>query len=169
MAWIVGSAAMLTTWSDHCPRAGSVVDVRMSIRRSAETSSRVTTMTERVLIYGSRTWRDPEPIRAFVNSLPAGTVVVHGGQRSWDRIKREYFGADHFADVAAKARGLVREIHRAEWARLGRRAGPFRNQEMADSKPDRAQGFRMPGESTGTDGMTTLLVAAGIPHEVVTP
>lgn len=123
-------------------------------------------MSERVLIYGSRTWRDPEPIRTLVDSLPPDAVVVHGGQRSWDPVKREHYGADHLADVAAKARGLVREVHPAEWGRFGRRAGPLRNEQMAKANLTRAHGFRSQGESRGTDDMTARLEKAGVPHKV---
>lgn len=136
-------------------------------------------MSERVLIYGSRTWRDPGPIRAFVATLAPDTVVVHGAQRSRDKDTGELYGADYFADQAARERGLTVEPHPAQWtvhencrcrSHRGRclGAGPRRNAEMADSKPDRAQGYRMSGESRGTDDMTRRLVAAGIPHEVTT-
>jgi hypothetical protein len=123
-------------------------------------------MSERVLIYGSRTWRDYCSIRAFVAMLPPGTIVVHGAQKSWDPETKTHYGADYFADRAAREFGLEVEPHPAKWGQYGNRAGPIRNQEMADSRPDRAQGFRSAGESRGTDDMTRCLVAAGIPHAV---
>jgi hypothetical protein len=116
-------------------------------------------MAERVLIYGSRTWRDPEPIRAFVASLPADCTVIHGGAP----------GADTLAHHAATARGLHVEVYPADWQRYGRRAGPIRNEEMAASGLTRARGFRMPGASPGSDDMTRRLVAACIPHDVCPP
>jgi hypothetical protein len=135
-------------------------------------------MGERVLIYGSRTWRDPEPIRAFVATLPANAVVIHGAQRSHDRETGESYGADYFADVAAKERGLAVEPYPAAWlehvncrcrSHRGRclGAGPRRNQQMVEANPTSARGFRMPGESRGTDDMTRRLRRAGIPTEVV--
>jgi hypothetical protein len=122
---------------------------------------------ERVLLFGSRTLRDPEPIRAFVATLSTGSVVIHGGQRSWDKVKKEWYGADHFADVAAKARGLQVLEFPAEWRKYGLAAGPIRNGVMIrEGQPTRAQGFRVPGVSKGTDDMSRQLAAAGIPHEV---
>jgi len=114
-------------------------------------------MSERVLIYGSRTWLNHAPIRAFADSLPSDATVVTGGAA----------GADHIGFLAAKARGLHCEVYPADWKTYGRRAGPIRNQEMLDHGLTRARGFRCSGESRGTDDMTRRLEAAGIPHEVV--
>lgn len=116
-------------------------------------------MAQRILIYGSRTWRDPEPIRAFVATLPDDSVVIHGGAR----------GADEIAGRLAADRGLRVEVYPADWARDGKAAGPIRNAVMARANLTRARGYRMPGESRGTDGMTKLLEKAGVPHEVVSP
>ena len=80
----------------------------------------MTTHRERVLIYGSRTWRDPEPIQAFVTSLPDDAVVIHGGAA----------GADRLAGEAARARGLTVEVYWADWATHGKAAGPIRNAVM---------------------------------------
>lgn len=110
-------------------------------------------VAERVVVYGSRTWRDPAPIRAYIDSLPPTAVVITGG--AW--------GADRIAHLAAQARGLATEVYPADWDRHGRRAGPLRNQQMLDSGVTEARGFRMPGLSNGTDDMTLRLVAAGVP------
>jgi hypothetical protein len=133
---------------------------------------------ERVLIYGSRTWRDPEPIRAFVDALPADAVVLHGAQRSYDKATGESYGADYYADLFARQRGLTVEPYPADWlahvncrcrSHRGRclAAGPRRNQQIVAAGPTSARGFRMPGESRGTDDMTRRLAKAGVPHEVV--
>lgn len=112
----------------------------------------------RVLIYGSRTWSDPEPIRAVIDRLPPTVVVIHGGAR----------GADALAGELATARGLTVEVFPAQWQNHGRGAGPIRNQQMIDDgRPTRAFGFRMPGTSAGTDDMTRRLITAGIEHEAV--
>ncbi len=113
--------------------------------------------TYRVLIYGSRTWLDHGPIRAFVDSLPSDCTVVTGGAA----------GADHIGFLAARARGLHCEVYPADWKTHGRRAGPIRNQEMLDHGLTLARGFRVDGESRGTDDMTERLVRAGVPHQVV--
>lgn len=108
-------------------------------------------MSERVLIFGSRNWTDPAPIRAFVQSLPDDAVVIHGAAPG----------------AAALNFGLRVIEYPAKWTLLGRRAGPVRNQQMIDEgKPTRARGFRTSGDSRGTDDMTSRLIGAGIPVEI---
>lgn len=116
--------------------------------------------SERVLIYGSRTWTDPEPIRAYVTALAVDAVVITGGAQ----------GADWIAWESARDLGLKQQVFPAMWATDGKAAGPIRNQRMIDEgKPTRAHGFRMPGNSPGTDDMTRRLEATGISYEVTTP
>jgi hypothetical protein len=115
-------------------------------------------MSERVLIYGSRTWTDHAAIKQVVGALPRDAIVIHGGAR----------GADSLADDAAFLWGLERKVFRADWQRHGKAAGPIRNQAMIDEgQPTRAYGFRMPGESRGTDDCTRRLKRAGIPVVVL--
>jgi len=54
-------------------------------------------MPDRVAIIGSRDYPDLGEVTAYVESLPAGTVVVSGGAR----------GVDQTAEKAARARGLT--------------------------------------------------------------
>lgn len=113
--------------------------------------------TRRVLIYGSRSWVDPEPILALIAGLPDDAIVIEGGAA----------GADSLAGRIARERVLKVEVFPADWQKHGRAAGPIRNQQMVDEgRPTEAHGFRMPGVSTGTDDMTRRLKTAGIPHEV---
>jgi hypothetical protein len=134
----------------YCAR--HIAALRVSAERGVET------MSERVLIYGSRNWTDSNAIRNAVHELPRDAVVIHGGAK----------GADTLAGQWAKANGMKVEIYRAAWTKHGRAAGPIRNQQMIDEgKPTRAIGFRSAGVSNGTDDMTERLVASGIPHEVV--
>jgi hypothetical protein len=118
----------------------------------------VSTTLARVLIYGSRTWTEGDVIREVLSDLPADTVIIHGGAA----------GADSMAGAIAREFGYMVVVFPADWKTYGRSAGHRRNQQMIDQgKPDEAVGFRSPGESRGTDNMTSLLVKAGIPHVVV--
>lgn len=117
----------------------------------------------RVIIFGSRDW--PWSWSAYIadriRQLPPGTVVVHGACKT---------GADAIADVAAHLQGLQVEPHPADWdgwRRVGqvKRAGPFRNAQMAELGADLAIGFRMPGVSRGTDDMARAAALWGIPIE----
>lgn len=84
-------------------------------------------------------------IDAELATLPAGTVVVHGAHKE---------GADALIDSLARARGFDVKPYPASWLLFGKRAGPFRNQQMLDNEhPDVVIAFRAPGISNGTDDM----------------
>ena len=114
----------------------------------------------RVLICGSRDWTDAELIRRVVARLPEDAIVIHGAAR----------GADHLAERAALARGLVVYPFPADWTTYGKAAGPRRNQQMLDEGcPDVCVAFRLDGESRGTDDMIRRALADGVPVYVVDP
>lgn len=76
----------------------------------------------RVAIIGSREYPDMERVRAYVATLPEGTVVLSGAAP----------GVDTVAAEAARARGLeVVEIP-ALWRLYGKGAGPIRNSEIVE-------------------------------------
>ena len=79
-------------------------------------------------------------------------VVVHGGCR----------GADRIAGEVARDMGLDVDVHRAEWKRLGREAGPVRNEQMAESGADVC--LAMPG-GRGTESMVRIAQQWRIPVE----
>jgi predicted Rossmann-fold nucleotide-binding protein len=108
----------------------------------------------RVLVCGGRDYRDRDALYAALDRLHAEhgfSVVIAGGAR----------GADTLAAEWAKDRAIPTEVYMAEWGRLGRKAGPIRNQRMLDDgKPDLVVAF--PG-GTGTAGMMALARKAGVP------
>lgn len=78
-------------------------------------------------------------------------AIIHGGAR----------GADSLAGRWAHENGVVCETYRAEWERLGKRAGPIRNQQMLDNgKPDCVVWF--PG-GAGTADMVRRAEKANVP------
>jgi hypothetical protein len=104
----------------------------------------------RVLVTGGRSFDDFEMVRAAIEKLPLGTLVIHGGAR----------GADTLAAGAASNRGLKTLAYRADWRR-GKRAGPERNQRMLDDgQPHFVLAF--PG-AAGTGDCVTRARRAGIP------
>lgn len=107
----------------------------------------------RVIVCGSRSWRDRAAVEREIRSLPEATVVVHGAH--WE-------GADAIADEIAHQLGLPVERHPADWQRFGRSAGPRRNEEMAASGAALCIAFRSRGTSRGTDDMIARAVAHGI-------
>ena len=75
----------------------------------------------RVLITGSREWRNYDAIYGQLAALPKGTVIVHGAAT----------GADHMAHSAALALGLKVEIHFPDYDRYPPSEAPkHRNAEM---------------------------------------
>jgi hypothetical protein len=109
-----------------------------------------------VLVCGGRHYADRVRVFAVLDAAHAMhgfTLLVHGAAT----------GADTLADAWAKARGVPRKpypVTRAEWKRLGLRAGPIRNAAMlAKEKPQ--LGIAFPGGS-GTADMVEKLEAAGV-------
>lgn len=111
----------------------------------------------RVLICGSRNWRDYEAILTRIEELPPDAVIVHGGAP----------GADSIAGLAGALRGHKVEEHPADWRTHGKAAGPIRNQQMIDTEPALVIAFRLRGPSRGTDDCLRRARAAGIPVEVI--
>lgn len=119
----------------------------------------------RVLVTGTRyegpaswTWTVCDAVLKAWNDhgKPDTIVVVHGDCPT---------GIDSFATAAARVIGCAREAHPADWANLGKRAGPMRNQEMVDLGADLCLAFPM-GASRGTRDCMRRAEAAGIPVEV---
>lgn len=79
----------------------------------------------RVLICGDRNWHDRARIARAIAKLPVGTEVIHGAAR----------GADQIAGEEAKKLGFTVREFPADWSK-GRSAGPIRNRQMLDEKPD---------------------------------
>lgn len=141
----------------------------------------------RILYFGSREWLDvpkgmtAEQVRAHARHwrLVLGPrredieKALRDDVRTFGEvtvIEGEADGADITARVLARRMGLRVEpypVSGAEWRRLGKRAGPLRNERMLrEGKPDMARGFIVGclGEpmSNGSAGMLKQLLAAGV-------
>lgn len=110
----------------------------------------------RVIVCGSRKWRDRDKIVARLADLPGDTVVVHGNAA----------GADRIAHQEAQKLGLLVEPHPADWRQYGKAAGPMRNEDMAAVGADLCIAF-WDGTSAGTADMIRRADRRGIPVEVV--
>lgn len=108
----------------------------------------------RVVVCGSRFWRDASAIRRELRQLPPGSVVLHGGCR----------GADAIAGQVARELGFEVEVYPAQWRRFGKRAGPIRNAfVLREEKPDLVLAFHEDlARSKGTKDMVERAVRAGI-------
>jgi hypothetical protein len=89
---------------------------------------------------------------------PERPVLVHGACG----------GADAMADALWKLWGWPTEPHPADFALLGRAAGPQRNTRMVDLGADLCLAFPLPG-SRGTKDCVQRARAAGIPVRIYGP
>jgi hypothetical protein len=114
----------------------------------------------RVLVCGSRTFRDGTLVEALLSSLDGGSTVIHGAAK----------GADSLADFHARRIGLAVDDYPADWDRYGKRAGYVRNQQMLDEgKPNVVYAFvdKPLAESKGTAMMVDIAHRAGVPVVIV--
>jgi hypothetical protein len=115
----------------------------------------------RVIIAGSRTVRAYETVaRAVLESGINPSVVLSGGQKSWDPVERRWFGADYFGEQWAKAHGIPVERHCAHWHLYEKAAGPRRNAAMIQAAD--ALIAVWDGESRGTADVIRRATERGI-------
>jgi YspA, cpYpsA-related SLOG family len=123
----------------------------------------------RVLVTGSRDWRDHETIRSVLDACRASLmpgdvmVVVHGDNKSGaDAIAAHW--VRHTFRYGADGVPVAAEPHPADWLRLGKRAGAARNQEMADKGARVCYAFYWAGAGNiGTADCAERARGAGIP------
>jgi hypothetical protein len=118
----------------------------------------------KILVTGSRTWSNEDYIlRQFTSAqklsgeLPRNIELIHGGAQ----------GADFIAAKVAKKLGWNTLAVPADWRLHGKGAGPIRNQQMIDMKPDIVIAF-WDGSSRGTADCMQRAKSANIPLVVVT-
>ena len=108
----------------------------------------------RILICGSRDYRDAKQIYRWMENLPKDTIIIEG----------EAKGADTIAWVCASILGLEYLPFIADWNKLGKSAGPIRNQRMLDEgKPHWVVWFHKDLDaSKGTKHMIEIAKTAGV-------
>jgi hypothetical protein len=111
----------------------------------------------KVLVCGDRRWSDKASIRRELEKLPKNTTIIQGGCR----------GADQLAAEVAEELGFTIQEFPAKWSEFGLAAGPIRNREMVDQKPDMILAFHSNlSESKGTRNMIGLALANKIPSKL---
>lgn len=107
----------------------------------------------KVLVCGDRNWTDIKAIFRELSKLPHGTIIIEG----------EANGADKLARYEAEFLGFQVLPFPADWKKYGRAAGPIRNQQMLDQRPDRVLAFHPDlDKSKGTRDMVMRARKAGI-------
>jgi hypothetical protein len=102
----------------------------------------------KIAIVGSRTWTDHLRIMAYIDALPAGTIIISGGAQGVDSIAAGY----------AEARGLSVVVFLPDWDRFGKSAGMIRNRQIVDAAQEVVAFWD--GESRGTKGTIDLALQA---------
>lgn len=119
---------------------------------------------KRLLVTGSREWTNARSVAAALDRCvetlggDIGDITLVSGACPT--------GADALAEAYWASRGGTVERHPADWVQHGKKAGPLRNQAMADLGADLCVAFPW-GVSRGTRHCMGAARAAGIP--VVTP
>ncbi len=111
----------------------------------------------RLLVCGSRNWREHGPIRREILARQPD-IIIEGGAPGADLLSR---------DVAIQL-GISFLEFSAEWKRYGRAAGPIRNKrQLVEGKPDEVIAFHQDIEqSKGTADMVKQALKKGIPVTV---
>lgn len=111
----------------------------------------------KVLICGDRNWNDKELIRSTIRDKMPDEVIT-GDARGADTLAYECCKEDGFTVISADAK----------WWKYGGAAGPIRNREMLDQKPDLVLAFHDDLEhSKGTIDSVTEAKHRGIEVQVI--
>lgn len=107
----------------------------------------------KLLVCGDRNWADQAAITQVLSELKP-TLVIEGDAR----------GADKMAGLAADQLGIAKAVFPADWDKYHRAAGPIRNQQMLDQKPDLVLAFHDDlMNSKGTKDMVKRSLKAQVP------
>lgn len=107
----------------------------------------------RVLITGGRYFSDRKLLNDALDAIHAGdpiVLLIHGDAN----------GADRLAGQWATSNGIAIKAIPAAWEKHGRAAGPIRNTEMLNEKPDLVVAF--PG-GRGTEDMVRKAKLSKVP------
>lgn len=112
----------------------------------------------KVLVCGSRDWKDYKAIEQRIEKLPKDCVVIEGGA----------LGADALASIAAEAAGLHKARVEPLYQHFPGKVAPLRrNDAMLRLEPDKVIAFQKNG-SRGTQYTIDAARGLGIPVEIVT-
>lgn len=116
---------------------------------------------KKVLVCGSRHWKDWQKLKERLDYIPGPIHIVEGGAPGADVMARQY----------AIGRKIPYTEVPADWKVHGKSAGPIRNRimlDMLDSPQDEVIGFHEDFEnSKGTKDCITEARRRGISTEVV--
>lgn len=116
----------------------------------------------RILICGSRTWKDSAAIEGALFDYGIHRVIETHDTEHLTVIEGGANGADKIAGEIAQKNDWKLKVYPADWQRYGKAAGFIRNSQMLhDGKPDLVLAF-WDGKSRGTAMMIELAEKAGV-------
>lgn len=117
----------------------------------------------RVLVCGSRHFKDKELLDKVLKEYPDITDLIHGAARGADTLAM-YWAMNN---LTKDGRYIRLWAFPADWEKHGKAAGPIRNSEMLErGKPDLVIAFLAPG-SRGTADMVRQAKEAGVPVKII--
>jgi hypothetical protein len=138
------------------------------VRSSFDKDVQDHTGKKKVLVCGTRTFKDYDLLKEKLDIylfLLTDPIIVTGGQKLWDHFEQDYVGADRLAEKYATRNMFLLRIFHADWNKLGKKAGPIRNSEMA-KHADLCVAF-WDGKSRGTADMIHKMRKRGKPVKIV--
>ena len=105
----------------------------------------------KLAVVGSRHFTDYKMMSEVLSKIKNITLIVSGGNRTFDHYNNRYMGADYFAEVFATVNNIPLLVHPANWyteGRLDKSAGFKRNIKIVKDC-DQLIAF-WDGESKGT-------------------
>lgn len=113
----------------------------------------------KVLVCGDREWTDRKTVFFRLSKLPEGSTILNGDCRGADRIA---------AEVARELGCFTVLDFPADWEKHGKAAGPIRNRQMLDQKPDLVIAFHEDlSRSKGTIDTVREAKRRKIPVEII--
>lgn len=112
---------------------------------------------KKVIVCGTRTFSDFALLSAKMDKIVENfwdVALVSGANKHWDTYLGEWVGADYLAERWASKRRFTIVRFWPDWDRLGKKAGPLRNAEMARYATHCVAFWD--GESRGTLSMINL-------------
>lgn len=115
----------------------------------------------KIMVTGSRNHTDADLIWGTLDDIVDGfadnkkVILIEGGAHGADKIAHDW----------AIARDYDVHTFPADWKRFDRAAGPLRNQQMVDQRPDYVAAFPL-GVSRGTWDAVRRAKSAGIPTRI---
>ena len=126
---------------------------------------------KKYLIAGGRDFNDKARLyrecERVIGKNAENVMIVTGGQKTYNKETKTYYGADYFGEQFANDNGYWLKVFNAKWDDFGKAAGPIRNKEMAVFAEGENLIAFWDGKSKGTGGMIELAKKHNMKIEII--